>query len=173
MGGGGRSPAPTSACVFCCDSKGAFSSHVEGFWHFLMCDRKGSLRRGERSLLRPCCDLGAAARDAVGGDRGSVLTSMPGFPGGPSGPGAPGSPLVPFKREEAWGRIERSSSRKDETVSELRGGTCTHRGPRGSGRAFVTLGKEKVIKKGSVTPQSQVQQHGGGSGPVSPIHLPK
>lgn len=45
-GGGGSSPAPTPACIFCCGSKGAFSSRTKGFGHFLMCDRKGSLRRG-------------------------------------------------------------------------------------------------------------------------------
>lgn len=108
------------------------------FWHFLMCDRKGA--SGKRGLLRPCCGQGHC-----GGDRGSVLTSMPGFPGGPSGPGAPGSPLAPFKREKAWGQIEKSSSRRDKTFGELRGGMGTHRGPGGSGRAFVTLGKGKKV----------------------------
>jgi len=100
------------------------------------------------SVLRPRWDLGTVARDAAGG-RGSVLTSMPGFPGGPSGPGVPGSPLAPFEREEAGGQVDRSSTMRGETVGELGEGTGTHRRPRGSGRAFVTLGKEKeVIKRG-------------------------
>lgn len=45
VGGGGSSPA-RALPVSCCDSKGAFGSPTKGYWHFLMCDRKGSLHRG-------------------------------------------------------------------------------------------------------------------------------
>lgn len=49
----------------------------------------------------------------------------------------------------------------------------THRGPGGSGRSFVTLGKgKKVVKRGSVTPWSQAWQHRGAQHPCLPSISP-
>lgn len=55
---------------------------------------------GEEEFAETLLRCRRCGQGHCGGDRVSVLTSMPGFPGGPSGPGAPGSPLTPFEREE-------------------------------------------------------------------------
>jgi len=147
-GRGWQQPCPTSACISAVLHKVLSGPTQRQSGTFVRVTEKDPCTGARSSVLRPRWDLGTVARDAAGG-RGSVLTSMPGFPGGPSGPGVPGSPLAPFEREEAGGQVDRSSTMRGETVGELGEGTGTHRRPRGSGRAFVTLGKEKeVIKRG-------------------------
>lgn len=75
MGGGGSSPAqalPLGPAMIQKVPSAPARSNFDP-----MRDGKGSLCWGKRSLLRPCCDPGAVARDTVEGIEGQYLHQCP------------------------------------------------------------------------------------------------
>lgn len=76
------------------------------FGAFLCAIEKEPCAGGERSLLRPCCDLGAAARDAAGGTEGRYSRRCPASRGARLHRGLRARPWYPSKEKRHGGGLK-------------------------------------------------------------------
>ena len=173
VGGGGSSPA-RALPVFPAVIQEVLSAPARRDLGTFLCEtEKDPCAGGKRSLLRPCCDPGAVARDAVGRTGGRYSRRCPASLGARLDQGLQAPPWHPLKEKRCGDRLKDAPPEGVRPSASCREARVLTGDPGTPAEPLSPWEKGRRLSKGVCHPAEPGPAAPGAQDPMSPIRLPK